>query len=320
MLSPLKGGQHGRGGRRKGTPHKGGTTCGVPHVIPLMRVVPPTVWCLPGGWDNMWCPPHHPPSPASSPLQCGVSQEGGTTCGVPRVISPHPRHPPSSVVSPRRVGQHVVSPVSSPLAHVIPPSVWCLPGGWDNMWYPPCRPPSPASSPLQCGVSQEGGTTCGVPLVIPPHPRRPPSSVMSPRRVGQHVVSPVSSPLARVVLPPVWCLPGGWDNMWCPPCHPPSPTSSPLQCGVSQEGGTTCGIPRVVPLTRVIPPLVWCLPGGWDNMWYPPCRPPSPASSPLQCGVSQEGGTTCGVPCIVPPCPCRPPLPVSSPLARVVPP
>ena len=31
----------------------------------------------------------------------------------------------------------------------------------------------------------------------------------------------------------------GWDNMWCPPCHPPLPASSPtpascpLQCGVS---------------------------------------------------------------------------------------
>ena len=106
------------------------------------------------GWDNMWCPPCRPPSPASSP-----------------------------------------------------PPVWCLPGGWDNMWYPPCHPPSPASSPL-----------------------------------------------ARVVPPSVWCLRGGWDNMWYPPCHPPLPASSPL--------------------ARVIPPSVWCLPGGWDNMWYPPCRPP----------------------------------------------
>ena len=31
------------------------------------------MWCPPGGWDNMWCPPCRPPSPVSSPLQCGVS-------------------------------------------------------------------------------------------------------------------------------------------------------------------------------------------------------------------------------------------------------
>ena len=137
-----------------------------------------------------------------------------------------------------------------------------------------------------CGVPQEGGTTCGVPRVIPPRLRHPPSSVVSPRRVGQHVVSPVSSPLARIIPPSVWCLLGGvgqhvvsprrGDNMWCPPC-------------------------------RVIPPPVWCLPGGWDNMWYPRVSSPlapSPASSPLQCGVSQEGGTTCGIPV-------RPPSPTS---------
>ena len=138
---------------------------------------------------------------------------------------------------------------------------------------------------------------------------RPPCPRGHHRRVGQHVVSPVSSPLTRVVPPSVWCLPGGWDNMWCPPPvrHPPFSVVSPRRVHVVSPCMSS-------PLTRVIPPSVWCLPGGWDNMWCPrACRPPSPASSPLQCGVSQEGGTTCGVPC-------HPPLPASSPLARVVPP
>ena len=89
----------------------------------------------------MWCPPRRPPWRTSSPLQCGVSLEGGTTCGVP---------------------------ASSPLAHIIPPTVWCLLGGWDNLWCP---------------------------RVVPPHTRCPPWSVVSPWRVGQPVVSPRHPPL-----------------------------------------------------------------------------------------------------------------------------
>ena len=62
----------------------------------------------------------------------------------------------------------------------------------------------------------------------PPHVCHPPYSVVSPGRMGEHVVSPVSSP---------------------------SRTSSPLQCGVSWEGGTTCGVPVRHPPFRVVPPL-----------------------------------------------------------------
>ena len=247
-----EGGQHRGGQRSRGDDTEGGDDIRQHH----------------RGWDNMWCPPCCPPSPASSSLQCDVSQEGGTTCGVPRVVPLCPHHPPFSVVSPRRVGQHVVSPVLSPLTRVIPPSVWCLLGGvgqhvvspasspFAHIVPPcPCRPPfsvvsprrvgqhvvSPMSSPLtrivplQCDVSQEGGTTCGVPHVIPPCPRHPPFSVVSPRRVGQHVVSPVSSPLACVIPSSVWCFLGGVGQhvvspVSSPPCprRPPLPVLSPL--------------------------------------------------------------------------------------------
>ena len=178
----------GEGGRRRGGDdirghHRGWDNMWCPPCRPPSPVSsPPSVWCLPGGsppWDNMWCllgalwcPPMSPlrvipPRPCRPPLQCGVSQEGGTTCSIPV------RRPPLRVVPPR-----------------------------------PCRPP------LQCGVSQEGGTTCGIPVRRPPPPRRPPLarvvppfSVVSPRRVGQHVVSPcvvppsASSPPLRVVPP-----------------------------------------------------------------------------------------------------------------------
>ena len=108
--------------------------------------------------------------------------------------------------TPQRVGQHVVSSVSSPLARVIPPPVWYLPGGWDNMWCPPCHPPSPASSPSSVVSPRRVGQHVVSPCIVPPHPRRPPSSVVSPRRVGQHVVSPCVIPprnLARYVVPPL---------------------------------------------------------------------------------------------------------------------
>ena len=129
-------------------------------------------------------------------------------------------------------GRHVVSPVSSPLAHVVPPSVWCLLGGVRQ------HVVSPVSSPL----------THVVPLtrIIPPHPRRSPFSVVSPRRGGTTCGVPVSSPLTRVIPPSVWCLLGGVGQ------HVVSPMSSPL--------------------ARVVPPC--------------PRHPPSPASSLLQCGVS----------------------------------
>ena len=202
-----------------------------------------------------------------TPQRGDNTRKGGTTCGVPRVIPPHPC-PPSSVVSPRRVGQHVVSPVSSPLTHVIPPSVWCLPGGWDNMWYPPCHPPSLVSSPLA--------------RVIPPF------SVVSPRRVGQHVISPcVVPPPSASSSPPVWCLPGGWDNMWCPPCHLPRPRHPPFSVVSPRRVGQHVVSLFVVPLPRrppspalsplcVVPPL-WC-PRALSPL---PRHPPSPASSPL---------------------------------------
>ena len=138
--------------------------------------------------------------------------------------------------------------------------MWCPPGGWDNMWCPPCRPPSPVSSPpsVWCLL---GALWC--PRMSSPPPCRPPS--------------PVSSP------PSVWCLLGA---LWCPPmssppppCHPPSPVSSP--------------------------PSVWCLPGGWDNMWYPPRRPPSPVSSPLARVVPPfsvvSPRSSVVSPCVVPP-------------------
>ena len=147
-------------------------------VSPVVSPVCSVPCCLPCEWDNMWCPPRCPPSRASSP-----------------------------------------------------PTVWCLLGGWDNMWCPPCRPPY---------------------------------SVVSPERVGQHVVSPVSSP--------------------------PS-ASSPLQCGVSWEGGTTCGFPRVVPPFRVVLPTVWCLLEGWDNMWCPPRCPPLPRRPPYS--VVSPGSLWC---------------------------
>ena len=51
--------------------------------------------------------------------------------------------------------------------------------------------------PTLCGVP-----VCRPPLCVVPLARVVPSfSVVSPRRVGQHVVSPVSSPLARVIPP-----------------------------------------------------------------------------------------------------------------------
>ena len=122
-----------------------------------------------------------PPLQCGISCKCGVPWKGGTTCGVPhiipplaRVIPPYSVVSPVSVVSPGRVGQHVVSPTSSP----------------------PCA----RHPPLQCGISCK----CGV-----------------PGRVGQHVVSPTSSPLACVAPPTVWCLLGGWDNMWCPHIVPP---------------------------------------------------------------------------------------------------
>ena len=121
---------------------------------PLTRVVPPSVWCLLG---TLWCPR------MLSPL---------------RVVPPRLCRPPFSVVSPRSsvVSPYVVPPsVLSPLARVVPPSVWCLPGGWDNMWYPLHRPPLPVSSPLTRVV--------------------PPFSVVSPR---SSVVSPF------IVPPSAW--------------------------------------------------------------------------------------------------------------------
>ena len=119
--------------------------------------------------------------------------------------------------------------------------IWGHHRGWDNMWCPPCRPPSPVIPPsVWCLL---GG-------------------------VGQHVVSPVLSPLS-------------------PLHHPPFSVVSP------RRGGTTCGVPRVSPLTRVVPPSVWCLLGGVGQHVVSPCvvpprprHPPLPVSSPLQCGVS----------------------------------
>ena len=105
----------------------------------------------------MWCPPRRPPLLRRPPLQCGVSWKGGTTCGVPRVVPPFRVVPPYSVVSPGRVGQHVVSPVSSPLARVVPPFSVVSPRSSVVSPYvvPPLRvvPPRPRRPPLQCGVS-----------------------------------------------------------------------------------------------------------------------------------------------------------------------
>ena len=165
-----EGGRRGGGGTTYGDTTEGGTTCGVP------RVVPPRL--------------------RRPPLQCGVSQEGGTTCGIPvRRPPPPPCRPPS--------------PASSP------PSVWCLPRGWDNMWYPrasspPLRvvPPRPRRPPLQCGVSQEGGTTCGVPVRRPPCVCRLPvvfqvQDVSNSSQVSPCVVPPpVRRPPCACVVPP----------------------------------------------------------------------------------------------------------------------
>ena len=169
----------------RGTPHVVPPSWGTPHVVPpsvvspyvippsvsspLARVIPPSVWCLLGA---LWCPlchpppPCRPPSPVSSPpsVWCLL---GALWCPLCRPLC---RPPPLRVIPPRPC--RPPSPVSSP------PSVWCLLGA---LWCPLCRPPPSVSSLLARVV--------------------PPFSVVSPRRVGQHVVSPVSSPLTRVVPP-----------------------------------------------------------------------------------------------------------------------
>ena len=137
----------------------------------------------------------------------------------------------------------MVSPASSPLARIIPPTVCCLPGGWDNMWCPLVIPPHPRRPPYSVVSPWRVGQHVVSPRIVPPPPRRPPFSVVSPRRVGQHVVSPASSPPSASSPPTVWCLLGGWDNMWCPLLS--------LQCVMSPVVSPVCGLPCCLP-------SVWC--------------------------------------------------------------
>ena len=277
----------------------------------------------------MWCPPRRPPLPCHHPLQCGVSWEGGTTCGVPRIVPPF-RIVPPTVVSPGRVGQHV-SPASSP------PST---------------------SSPLQCGVSWESVVS---PRVIPPSRRRP------------HIDTEIRSRYPGVVPPSLWCSPlcgvpahrpplrGTPHNvqkldldtlvlsplsvvspcLWCPllsplyvvspvvptvcdvPCCLPcvwSPLLSPL-CVVSP-----CCLPSVYGVP-CCPPCVWCpllSPLCVVSLVVSPLYVVSPVVSPL-CMVSPVVSPVCGVPCCLPSVcgvPCCPPsvwCPLLSPLCVVSP-
>ena len=138
---------------------------------------------------------------------------------------------------------------------------------------------SPPSRGNDTGTLHRRGTPHVVPLEGKQH-------VVSPRHPPLHASSPLECGVSLE----------GWDNMWCPHVIPPHTHHPPLECGVSLEGGTICGVPASSPLTRIIPP--WSVVSPWSVGQHvvSPCRPPSRASSPLECGVSLEGGTTCGVP------------------------
>ena len=248
----------------------------------------------------MWCPPRHPPLPRHPLLQCGVSWKGGTTCGVPHV-PPFRVVPPYSVVSPGRVGQHVVSPVSSPLARVIPPFSVVSPRS--SVVSPYVVPPS-ASSPLARVVPPfsvvSPRSSVVSPYVVPPSVSSPltrvvpPFSVVSPGRVGQHVVSPASSPPSASSPPTVWCLLEGWDNMWCPPRRPPFRVVPPYSVVSPGRVGQHVVSP-VVPTVCDVP---CCLPCVWSPLLSPqcvvsPCCPPLSVVSPGE-GDNTRGDNTVG--------------------------
>ena len=242
------------------------------HRPPSPALSPPSVWCLPGGWDNMWYPHasspplRRPPSPVSSPPSVWCLPGGWDNMWYPRASSPPPRRPSLA---------HVLSRSSV----VSPRSLWCPRASSPLARHPPLlRCPPSVLSPL-----------CGVPVHRPPLQFGRLPGLRCPPLWCPHASSPPPHrpPLLPTLSPPsVWCLPGGWDNMWCPRASSPLCVSSPL--------------------TRVVPPSV-VSPGVVGPHVVPPSASSPPTAPPLCCPPSAP----CVVPPCHPPLLCPNPLTIS---------